>query len=64
MNEDDTPVERLVAVIRYERERLDAEIETLQQRKTQSVTALPFWNTSPVSLVFYPVGNLDRGFVN
>ena len=33
--EDGTPVERLVAVIRQERERLDAEIETLHQRKAQ-----------------------------
>ena len=33
--EDNTPVERLVAVIRQEYERLDAEIETLHQRKAQ-----------------------------
>ena len=33
--EDDTPVERLVAVIRQEYERLDTKIETLHQRKAQ-----------------------------
>ena len=33
--EDETPVERLVTVIRQERERLNAEIETLHQRKAQ-----------------------------
>ena len=33
--EDNTPVERLVTVIRQERERLDTEIETLHQRKAQ-----------------------------
>ena len=32
---DETPVERLVAIIRQERERLDAEIEMLNQRKVQ-----------------------------
>ena len=31
--EDETPVERLVTVIRQERERLNAEIEMLNQRK-------------------------------
>ena len=33
--EDETPVERLVTVIRQERERLNTEIETLHQRKAQ-----------------------------
>ena len=33
--EDESPIGRLVAVIQQERERLDAEIETLRQRVTQ-----------------------------